>query len=45
MTSLSFAIPAMLVFGLFMKMAEGATYAVVPFVKPYCVGNAGKATM
>lgn len=39
MTALAMAIPAMLVFGLFMKMAEGATYAVVPFVNRTALGS------
>jgi NNP family nitrate/nitrite transporter-like MFS transporter len=38
-TSLATAIPAMLVFGLFMKMAEGATYALVPFVSRGALGS------
>jgi NNP family nitrate/nitrite transporter-like MFS transporter len=38
MTSLSFAVPAMIGFGLFMKMSEGATYAVVPFVNRKALG-------
>ncbi|WP_422923841.1 MFS transporter [Singulisphaera sp. PoT] len=38
MTSVAAAIPAMLAFGLFMKMAEGATYAVVPFVNRRAFG-------
>jgi NNP family nitrate/nitrite transporter-like MFS transporter len=38
MTSLSFALPAMIGFGLFMKMSEGATYAVVPFVNRKALG-------
>jgi NNP family nitrate/nitrite transporter-like MFS transporter len=39
MTTLALAIPAMLLFGLFMKMAEGATYAVVPFVNKKSLGS------
>jgi NNP family nitrate/nitrite transporter-like MFS transporter len=39
MTTLALAIPAMLLFGLFMKMAEGATYAVVPFVNKKALGS------
>jgi NNP family nitrate/nitrite transporter-like MFS transporter len=39
MTTLALAIPAMLLFGLFMKMAEGATYAVVPFVNRQALGS------
>ncbi len=38
-TTLAMAIPAMLAFGLFMKMAEGATYAVVPFVDKQALGS------
>lgn len=39
MTTLALAIPAMLLFGLFMKMSEGATYAVVPFVNRRALGS------
>lgn len=39
MTTLALAIPAMLVFGLFMKMSEGATYAVVPFLNRKALGS------
>lgn len=39
MTTASLAIPAMIGFGLFMKMAEGATYAVVPFVNKKALGS------
>jgi NNP family nitrate/nitrite transporter-like MFS transporter len=39
MTALALAIPAMLLFGLFMKMAEGATYAVVPFINARALGS------
>src|SRR4029079_15138606 len=39
MTTLALAIPAMLLFGLFMKMAEGATDAVVPFVNKKALGS------
>lgn len=39
MTALAMAIPAMLLFGLFMKMAEGATFAVVPFVNREALGS------
>ena len=39
MPTVALAIPAMLVFGLFMKMAEGATYAVVPFVNRRALGS------
>jgi NNP family nitrate/nitrite transporter-like MFS transporter len=33
------AIPALLLFGLFMKMSEGATYAVVPFLNKRALGS------
>jgi len=39
MSVLALAIPAMLLFGLFMKMAEGATYAVVPFLNRKALGS------
>lgn len=39
MNTLVLAIPAMLLFGLFMKMAEGATYAVVPFINKQALGS------
>lgn len=39
MTVLALAIPTMLLFGLFMKMAEGATYAVVPFLNREALGS------
>jgi NNP family nitrate/nitrite transporter-like MFS transporter len=39
MTALALALPAMLLFGLFMKMSEGATYAVVPFVDRKALGS------
>jgi NNP family nitrate/nitrite transporter-like MFS transporter len=39
MTSLAVAIPAMLLFGLFMKMSEGATYAIVPFLNKRALGS------
>ncbi len=32
------AIPALLLFGLFMKMSEGATYAIVPFINRRALG-------
>jgi NNP family nitrate/nitrite transporter-like MFS transporter len=38
-TTASLAIPAMIGFGLFMKMAEGATFAVVPFVNKKALGS------
>lgn len=39
MTTIELAIPAMIGFGLFMKMSEGATYAVVPFVNKKALGS------
>lgn len=39
MSTLAFALPAMLFFGVFMKMAEGATYAIVPFLNRECLGS------
>ena len=39
MRTLAFAIPTMLLFGLFMKMAEGATFAIVPFVNKKALGS------
>ena len=38
MTVLAVALPCMLVFGLFMKMSEGATYSVVPFINRRALG-------
>jgi NNP family nitrate/nitrite transporter-like MFS transporter len=38
MTALALALPAMLLFGVFMKMSEGATYAVVPFINRKALG-------
>jgi dissimilatory sulfite reductase (desulfoviridin) alpha/beta subunit len=39
MTVITLAIPTMLLFGLFMKMSEGATYAVVPFINKKALGS------
>ena len=39
MSVLVLAVPAMLLFGLFMKMSEGATYAVVPFINRKALGS------
>jgi NNP family nitrate/nitrite transporter-like MFS transporter len=39
MTSIALAIPAMIGFGLFMKISEGATYAVVPFINRRALGS------
>ena len=36
---LAWAIPALLLFGLFMKMSEGATYAIVPFINKRALGS------
>ncbi len=33
------AVPALLLFGLFMKMSEGATYSVVPFLSKRALGS------
>ncbi len=38
MTSLSWAIATMLLFALFLKMSNGATYSVVPFINRKAVG-------
>jgi NNP family nitrate/nitrite transporter-like MFS transporter len=38
MTSLILSVSAMLVFSLFVKMAEGATYAIVPFMNKKALG-------
>jgi NNP family nitrate/nitrite transporter-like MFS transporter len=38
MSALVLAIPTMMLFGLFVKMSNGATYAVVPFVNPRALG-------
>jgi MFS transporter, NNP family, nitrate/nitrite transporter len=37
--TLAFAIPTLIVFGLFVKMSNGATYAVVPFVNKRALGS------
>ena len=39
MSTVALAIPAMIGFGLFMKMSEGATFAVVPFVNRKALGS------
>lgn len=39
MRTLALAIPAMIVFGLFLKMSSGATFAVVPFVNQRALGS------
>jgi NNP family nitrate/nitrite transporter-like MFS transporter len=39
MTVLAAAIPAVLLFGIFMKMSEGATFAIVPFVSRRALGS------
>jgi MFS transporter, NNP family, nitrate/nitrite transporter len=37
-TTLNIAIPLLVMFGLFVKMSNGATYAVVPFINPRALG-------
>lgn len=39
MKVLAFAIPAMIVFSLFVQMSEGATYSVVPFINKKALGS------
>jgi NNP family nitrate/nitrite transporter-like MFS transporter len=39
MGTVALAVPTMIGFGLFMKMSEGATYAVVPFVNKRALGS------
>ena len=39
MRVLAFAIPAMIVFSLFVQMSEGATYSVVPFINKKALGS------
>jgi NNP family nitrate/nitrite transporter-like MFS transporter len=39
MTVIALAIPTMLLFGMFMKMSEGATYAIVPFLNKKALGS------
>jgi NNP family nitrate/nitrite transporter-like MFS transporter len=39
MSVLSFAIPALIVFSLFVQMSEGATYSVVPFINQRALGS------
>jgi NNP family nitrate/nitrite transporter-like MFS transporter len=39
MAVLALAIPAMIVFSIFVQMSEGATYSVVPFVNPRALGS------
>jgi NNP family nitrate/nitrite transporter-like MFS transporter len=36
---LAWAIPSLLLFGLFMKMSEGATYSIVPFINKRALGS------
>ncbi len=38
MTAIAVALPALIVFSLFVKMSEGATYSVVPFVNKKSLG-------
>jgi NNP family nitrate/nitrite transporter-like MFS transporter len=37
-TTLAVAIPLMILFAMFVKMSNGATYAVVPFINPRALG-------
>lgn len=37
-TTLTLAIPLLIVFAMFVKMSNGATYAVVPFINPRALG-------
>ncbi len=39
MTILALAIPAMILFSLFVQMSEGATYSVVPFINKKALGS------
>lgn len=39
MKVLAFAIPAMIVFSLFVQMSEGATYSIVPFINKKALGS------
>jgi len=39
MTSLTWAVAGMLLFALFLKMSNGATYAVVPFINSKAIGT------
>lgn len=39
MRTLTMAVPAMILFGLFVKMSNGATYAVVPFINKRALGS------
>jgi NNP family nitrate/nitrite transporter-like MFS transporter len=39
MTVLTLAVPAMILMGLFVKMSNGATYAVVPFINRRALGS------
>ncbi|MDA0353305.1 MAG: MFS transporter [Chloroflexi bacterium] len=39
MAALALAIPAMIVFSIFVQMSEGATFSVVPFVNPKALGS------
>jgi NNP family nitrate/nitrite transporter-like MFS transporter len=38
MTTLAIALPALIVFSLFVQMSEGATYSVVPFINKKALG-------
>jgi len=39
MRVLAFAIPAMILFSLFVQMSEGATYSIVPFINKKAIGS------
>jgi len=39
MPMLGIAVPAMMIFGLFVKMSNGATYGIVPFINKRAVGS------
>jgi len=39
LTTLAIALPVMIVFSLFVKMAQGATYSVVPFINKKALGT------
>ena len=41
-TTLTLAIPLLVLFGLFVKMSNGATYAVVPFINRRALGRGGR---
>ena len=39
MAAIALAIPAMIVFSIFVQMSEGATFSVVPFINPRALGS------